>query len=201
MKLSFFRGENAHYPPPIPYTLDTYIVHTHITVQFCKIISVFCISRHPRQNAKDWFKASLAEIDDPRGLNREVLGFKIPALGPEDVFAINDLNSGGYGLKEARKYFLLLRDRELKDFKEDWDELNIQRRKPPQDTLVYFRVLKKKPKTWCDDKFGKYVSVTVILTSNRLITTFGFDFQISTITTYCLCTYSIINADRGQKGE
>ena len=111
--------------------------------------------RHPRKNAKGWFKASLADIDNPKGLNREVLGFKIPTLTPEHIFAINDLNSGSYGFKEARKYFLLLRDRELSESSLDWDDLNEERRLPPQDTLVYFKILKKRPKGWDDKKFGK----------------------------------------------
>ena len=113
--------------------------------------------RYPKADHKKWFKAKISQIDDPKQLNRNIFGFTIPDITPDDIMAIHDFNCGSYGYKEARKYFLLLRDREL-DLGKDltWEEYTKQRKLPPEDTEVYFRVLRKKPKAWSGRDYGPF---------------------------------------------
>ena len=133
-----------------------YIFQRH---QKCILKSVAFFCRCPKETDDNWMSIPISEVDDKDKYNRIIDGFEIPTIGEEDLKAIFDLNIGSYWQKRVGQYFLLLRQYELKDKKEEFKSMEeeIEAYKgAPESTVIRFRVLREEPKNWSSQKFGDF---------------------------------------------
>lgn len=103
----------------------------------------------------------IGELFDPDKFNGKVLGFQIHEIPEDAIFAIQDLNIGDYGRKEAAGYLLLLRRRELLEQRKDMshEEYIESLHEMPEDTELKFRHMTKKPTGWDRQIHGRYYKV------------------------------------------